>query len=58
MAPSKACRADLGRSLHDDKAGPLQMLHKPLRCDCGHILVGLTHTLAALKAQREGERVG
>jgi hypothetical protein len=34
------------------------MPHKPLSRDRSHIFICLMHPLAALKAQREGERVG
>ena len=46
------------RPLHDDEAGPFQMLHQSSRNDLRHDLVGVVHALAPLKAERESERVG
>src|SRR5208337_1162923 len=46
------------RPLHDDESGALKVLHEPLGDDLRHDLVGVVHALAALVAQREGERRG
>jgi len=46
------------RLLHDDKTGALEVLDEALGDDDRHELVGVVDPLAALKTQREGERVG
>jgi len=46
------------RPLHNHEAGALQMLHKSPGYDLGHDLVGVVRPLAAVEAQREGERRG
>ena len=55
--PKRRAAADR-RAFHDDEASTLKMLHKPLRDDLGHDLVGVVDAPAALLAQREGERRG
>ena len=57
-SPPKRCGADLCRPLHDNKAGALQMLHKPLGDDLRHDLVCIVDALAALVAERMSERCG
>ena len=52
MAPSQRGGTDLWRLLHHDKTGTLQMIHKPLRDDLGHDLVGVVDALATLESQR------
>jgi len=46
------------RFLHDDEAGTLKVLDQALRDDFRDDLVGVVDALAAMKAQREGERCG
>jgi hypothetical protein len=46
------------RPLHDDEAGPLQMLDQAFGNDRRHEFLGIVGALAALKVQRECERVG
>lgn len=46
------------RLLHDDKTGALEVLDEALGDDDRHELVGVVDPLAALKTQREGQRVG
>src|SRR5260370_33096698 len=57
-SPPERGAADNPRTLHHHQSGALQMLDKALRHDFRHDLVGVVHALAALKAQREGERIG
>jgi hypothetical protein len=46
------------RSLHDDKAGTLEMAHDALRGYLGHEFVGVVFSLAPLEFQGEGDGVG
>jgi hypothetical protein len=57
VAPQLRAASDR-RSLHNDEAGPLQVLHKALGDDRRHDLVSVVDALAALEVQRERKRVG
>jgi hypothetical protein len=57
MTSAERSRPANRRLLHDDKAGELEVLHKPPCHDLCHDLIGVVDALAALEAQREGERV-
>jgi hypothetical protein len=46
------------RSLHDDKAGTLEMAHDALRGYLGHVFVSVVFSLAPLEFQGEGDGVG
>ncbi len=46
------------RLLHHDEAGTLKVLDKSLRDYRRHELVRVVDALTALKAQREGQRIG
>jgi hypothetical protein len=46
------------RFLHDHKPGPLQVAHDALRGNGGHVFRGVVFSLATLKPQREGDRIG
>src|SRR6516164_1111281 len=49
--------ADRRRSSHDHEARAPKMAHHPLRGDGSHVFVGVVDALAALKPQRESDRV-
>ncbi len=55
-SPSQRRPAYGRRSLHNDEAGALQVLHKPLGDDLRHDLVCVVDALAALESQRKGQR--
>ena len=57
-SPSQRCGSDVRRPLHDDEAGALQVVDKPLGDDLGHDLGGVMDPLAALVAECEGKRRG
>jgi hypothetical protein len=46
------------RLLHDHKPGPLQVAHDALRGNGGHVFGGVVFSLATLKPEREGNRLG
>jgi len=56
-APERRCSADR-RSLHEDESRPLQVLDESLGDDLRDEFIGVVDALAALKAQRKGERIG
>jgi hypothetical protein len=56
-SPDRRMAAERG-FLHHDESRSLQLLGQPLGADLGHDLVGVVDALAALEAQREGERIG
>ena len=44
--------------LNDHKPDPLQVPHDALRCNGGHVFGGVVLSLAILKPEREGNRLG
>ena len=46
------------RLLHDHEAAALEVAHDALRGNGGHVFVGVVFSLATLKPEREGDRIG
>jgi hypothetical protein len=57
-AAPERCPASDWRLLHDNESASVQMVDKPLGHDPRHELDRVVLPLAAIEAQRDGERVG